>query len=505
MESFNCFSMTVIGIAILLMAVQNMSMLSRKWRYYYLGILAFKLIITSINVFYPEALPMPGTDSVVFMGQGTSILQNSGGNFFKILQSQHTLFSKEVAVVFYFLGVSRIYMYYVVCFCSLLAFRYMILMAKEMTDDDELAQKSGILFLTWPILLMHASSFLRENQCQFLFILSFYNFVRFVKQHNVVNFVYAVVWSILAAMTHSGMIALLICYCLLGLMASKSGEIKFSPIKIVFGFLLIFAIMSSSFSSSMTEKFKGAEDSQSMEEFSETVSRETVREANSTYIASIPSNPIKLLLLEPYLFFMFVFSPLPYQVRSFGQGVAFIIESIPQFCLVYMTFRYLVVEKNKGTSQVKSYKTVGLWTLLLFYFIFSLGTTNYGTAMRHRAKITPMLIVFSVMYYAEKRSVKAGVKKEEEEEVSFANFGVPIGVSVRSRNLAPLHRIFRRITLRKRSFKRKVNPFFDQQKRFSSNFPLETRNIFNTRSSFGLFLTSARTRERRRNNYKRKK
>ncbi len=417
MEPLNYVSMTIIMIAILLMAAQNMSMLSGKWRNYYAGILVVKLILTTINANYPGVIPLSGIDGFGYYGGAVGILTRYPGSFFGIFQSDDTFFCKITAGVFYFFGINIFYMYYFVCFCSLIAFKYMVLMAKEMTEDDELAQKCGILFLVWPVLLMHASTFLRENQCNLLFILSFHNFVLFVKNHKPVNFASAIFWAVLAAMTHSGMIALVICYCIFGSMVSKSGEIKFSPVKIVFGFMLILGLMSSSFSDSMTEKFKGAEDAQSVEEFTNMVSTEQAAEAATMYISGTPSNPIKLLLLEPYLLLMFIFSPLPYQVHSVGQGISFLIESIPQFLIVRATYLYLVVERQKGTSQIKGYKTMGLWTLLLFYFIFSLGTTCYGTAIRHRSKITPMLLVFATMYYAERKGAAVGTKEEETTDV----------------------------------------------------------------------------------------
>ncbi len=416
MEPLNYFLLLVILFAIFLMAMQNLSMLSAKWRIFYVGILLIKITVTYINAFYPGTVPMAGVDYVNYTAYALQILDKFPNIIIGIFQSEQTLFAKEVALVFYLFGVNRVYIYFLVCFGSLIAFKYMILMAKEMTDDYELAQKCGLLYSIWPILLVFASTFLRENQCNFLFILSFYNFVRFIKRHNFVYFAYAIFWSILAAMTHSGMIALVICYCVIGSMASKSGEIEFSPIKIGFGLLLIVGIMCSPLAGGMTEKFGGAENAQSVEEFTGSVAKEKVRDANTQYVASIPSNPIKLLLLEPYLFLMFVLAPLPYQIHSVGQGISFLIESIPQFCLIRAMFIYLVLERKKGSPQVKGYKTIGLWTLLLFYFIFSLGTANYGTAIRHRAKITPMLLVFAVMYYAEKKSAVVGSKKEDEGE-----------------------------------------------------------------------------------------
>lgn len=404
MSPISLFSVMIIMIAILSMAVQNMSMLSGKWRNYYFGLFFVKIILTSINSYRSGLIPMSGMDSLAYSLYSVDLANLYSDNFLGIFQGDETFFVKILAAVNYFVGAHRATGYFFVCFCSLIAFKYMVLMAREMTEDDELAQKCGILLLAWPILLVHASTCLRENQCNLLFILSFYNFVRFVKRHNLINFVGSIFWAILAAMTHSGMIALVICYCIFGSMVSKSGSIKFSPVKITFGFLLILGLMSSSFADNMTEKFEGAEDAQSVQEFTDIVSTEQALEGSSVYIASTPSNPIKLLLLEPYLLLMFIFSPLPYQIHSFSHAVSFLVESIPQFILVRASFIYLVKERKQGSPQVRGYKTMGLWILLLFYFIFSLGTTCFGTAIRHRAKITPLLIVFMVMYYKERRS-----------------------------------------------------------------------------------------------------
>ncbi len=415
-EPLNYFILTSILLAILLMGAQNLSMLSGKWRNYYILLFFVKILLTSVNAAYPGKVPMSGVDCWNYMLFATGILAQNPDSILGIIRSDQNLFVKEVAAVYYFFGINNTYMYFLVCFGSLIAFKYMVLMAKEMTENDELAQKCGILYLAWPILLIYASTFLRENQSQLLFILSFYNFVRFVKRHNQFDFVCAIFWGTLAAMTHSGMIALVVCYAVLGSMVTKSGEIKFSPVKLVFGFILLLALMASPFASSMTERFQFAEDAQSTEELANTVSSMNDVGGNTRYYGSLPTNPIMLLLLEPYLFLMFVFAPLPFQVHSFGQGIAFLIDAVPQFFLVHATYQYLVVERKKGTPQIMGYKTMGLWLLLLVYFIFSLGVSCYGTAMRHRAKVAPLLIVFAVMYYAEKKGIVVGTKENEEEK-----------------------------------------------------------------------------------------
>jgi len=398
LEPLNYFSMTIILIAIFLMAAQNLSMLSGKWKNYYVALFFVKILLTSINAAYPSWVPMAGVDWCNYTRDALKLLALFPNSLFGIIGSDETLFTKEVAVGFYFFGVNTTYIYFLVCFGSLIAFKYMVLMVKEMTENYELAQKCGILYLVWPILLVYASTFLRENQCNLLFILSFYNFVLFVKKHKQLNFAFAIFWSVLGAMTHSSLFALVVCYPIFGSMCSKFGEIKFSPTKIVFGFLLLFALMASPFSSFMTEKFHGAENAESLEEFTDTISSQSFEEAATQYITAIPSNPVKLLLLEPYLFLMFVFSPLPFQVHTVSHGIAFLVDAVPQFFLVRATFLYIFIQRKEGTSRIKGYKTMGLWLLLFFYFICSLGTTAYGVAIRHRAKIAPLLIAFAVMY-----------------------------------------------------------------------------------------------------------
>ena len=87
----------------------------------------------------------------------------------------------------------------------------------------------------------------------------------------------------------------------------------------------------------------------------------------------------------------FLIKPLPWEVRNFSDiigvvNITFILIS------TYLAVKTYMYEKNKDILIV-------LIAIYFVFIIFSLGTYNYGTALRHRDKVT-MLFTMFISYYA---------------------------------------------------------------------------------------------------------
>lgn len=121
--------------------------------------------------------------------------------------------------------------------------------------------------------------------------------------------------------------------------------------------------------------------------------------AGSTYLLWMQKLGVGLrLLLSPVRMFYLLFSPLPFDWRGLSDVAVFCIDSLVYIVLVVLMFRPPLLG---GAAQLKRF--LG-YAVLVLTFVFALGTTNAGTAVRHRAKFLPVLVLAAV-YPAKKTSV----------------------------------------------------------------------------------------------------
>jgi len=137
--------------------------------------------------------------------------------------------------------------------------------------------------------------------------------------------------------------------------------------------------------------------------FNRVESFETLLEAtpgikgNTSYVSTMPSSPLDLITQTPNRVFQFALSPLPWQVYSFSTMLAWLIDGILRLWIITRMLKFFTRFKPV-TPQDKVIKISFMLIIALTYFVFAWGTTNYGTAMRHRAKIFPIeiIVVYSI-------------------------------------------------------------------------------------------------------------
>ena len=94
--------------------------------------------------------------------------------------------------------------------------------------------------------------------------------------------------------------------------------------------------------------------------------------------------------------FYFLFSPVPWEWRGFKDILAFFIDSIWYVMLCWGIYK----SKPNAFYMVKKGLVI---SLLAVVFIFGLGVSNAGTAMRHRAKLLSFIVVTFCISKSEKQ------------------------------------------------------------------------------------------------------
>lgn len=271
--------------------------------------------------------------------------------------------------------------------------------------DNKVALISMIILACMPNFVIFSGILLREAWVEFFVILSVYFFVRWFVGGNSLNIPLCLGSILLAAVMHSGTLVVIIGYVLAFLSYNPStGHVQFSGNTVVFVVIATFMILLLGANSEMfTGKFNNVESSKDL---LSTVNHES--EGGSVYLTWIKADSLWMgFVFSPLKMFYFLFSPLPTNWRGFGDIIAFIIDSSFYIFLCWNIARNYSLSNKFGS--IKLFLLIGL---SISVFVFSFGTYTAGTALRHRAKLLPML---TVLYAVSSSSLNIKEDSEENE------------------------------------------------------------------------------------------
>ena len=128
-------------------------------------------------------------------------------------------------------------------------------------------------------------------------------------------------------------------------------------------------------------------------------------DARANYRADVGINGLGGLILSlPSFLFQYLFEPMPWKISSIVDVVA-LLENMLRFWLIWNALKYLVGSYlNKPMFVAHNY--FGYERCILFIFLsyllietlWSLGTSNWGTASRHHLPSLGLLLVASFAY-----------------------------------------------------------------------------------------------------------
>lgn len=237
-----------------------------------------------------------------------------------------------------------------------------------------------------PNMAIFSGILLREAWVEFFVALSAFQFILWYIKGKQSNMIMCILSVLAASYMHSGVIGLLGGY-IVGFLAydprvrAVQFTLKTILIIVVLGILfLVFAGNSAVF----LGKFQTF-DPGSSNEFLKYANK--IGTGSSGYLTWLPptSNPIIGLLVAPLRMFYFLFAPLPTEWHRVSDVIGFVIDGS-----IYMWMCWFILKKCAPVEYVYLKKFL-VASFLTAAFIFGYGTSNAGTAFRHRAKLMPVI------------------------------------------------------------------------------------------------------------------
>ena len=372
----------------------------RKYAYIFFAITIIKLVLLVLNAKYKIPF-MAGVDWVNYHNYALEAI-SGGDGIVDIFNNSLDFFVFIMALIYKVFGANAEQIYFYIFPLSLLMVRYVHKTVLLLSKKQKSADRSSVMMAAWPVDIIFSLALLREIPIQLLVIASFFNFLKYHFYKKTGNLLLAFGLIILAALTHSGMIGIFVVYLYALVQDRLYGKYRFVRVAgLVVAALAVLVISFTPLWDSMSKRFTSTSSENGVVTALENQDK-YLGAAATNYISSAPQDTVGVITSIPYRFAMFTLSPLPWQVHNFGTILSFVMDGVLQLLVVYALIR-LYRGREWLSKKLRNIGTLIMMCIVATYLIFSLGTSNYGTAMRHRAKIAPLVVVLLTAYEIKRR------------------------------------------------------------------------------------------------------
>lgn len=390
-EVISWYAVFVHAIIVLLV----LSAIPLKIKTIFIGAFLFRLFFMVWDIYARNILELPnsGADSEMYYRIATLISNNltllelpiRGGTYAKI-----------VGVLFYITGPQRMLVQYInVLFgLSVVFVIYKILVLLSVSPN--VTKTIVAIAAFFPNSMVMSAIFLREIIPTFFVAVSLLYFIQWYIRGGYIRVILSMVMLAFAAVFHSGVIGIFVGYAFFYLFYKKDQNRFSFDFQTIVGFVLVggFAFMASTqFGDALFGKFESANELEDIYEEANS------RLGNSAYLTGMEINNLpQLVVYGPIKMFYFLTSPLPMNWRGGMDIFTFVFDS----SLYFITLWY--IWKNWRFFRERKMLIIGLIiTLIGVAFIFGIGVGNAGTAVRHRQKIIPLMLILLAVMIDEKQ------------------------------------------------------------------------------------------------------
>ena len=381
-----------INIFLVLITISKYPAFFRNMFYFafFFRLIAMFWDVYATNIF---RLPNSGGDSEGFFSSAVIIasnLQYISDNIYG------GLYAKVLGIIFAFTVPERLVGQYINVLLGLTTVVLLYKTLKLLQIDPKIIKRSIAIIAFFPNAIIFSGFFLREYMVTMFAMCSIYYFVTWYIGKNVKSILFSILFLLIASTFHSGVIGIIMGYAFFYMFYNhqlRKFSFGYKTVGIFVFFLGMGIVVVSEFSNVFLAKFAA------LDEIEDIYATGSKSRGSSAYLSGLEIKSLTdLVLFGPIKMFYFLTSPLPTDWRGLGDMVAFCIDGLLYFWIIW----YSII--NIKTIK-KNYLAIGLVIMLLSTsFIFGIGTSNAGTAMRHRHKILPEIILL----YAVVSSAKLG-------------------------------------------------------------------------------------------------
>lgn len=338
-------------------------------------------------------LPNSGSDSEMFYGSAILISEN-----LTLLRDTRGGFYSDInGLLFHLIGPQRMFAQYMNVLLGI-SMIFVIYKTLSLLNIDNYIKNIIITIIAFfPNSIIMSAVFIREVIPAFFVSLSLYYFIKWFKENKLKYMTSSFILIGIASMFHSGVIGVILGYTFTFLFYKKeTNEFKFSSQTII-SFILIFIVFFLAFNVLDSYIFGKFQDIDEISDIYRTATPNGL--GGSAYLANVKINNLpQLMIYGPIKSVYFLSSPLPMDWRGLLDVFTFFTDAF----LYFGTIFYFI----KNRKYLGNKKVLAISILLMIIgatFIFGIGVSNTGTAVRHRQKIISLFLVLLGIIMDEKR------------------------------------------------------------------------------------------------------
>ncbi|MBQ0097559.1 MAG: hypothetical protein KBS62_01315 [Oscillospiraceae bacterium] len=322
-----------------------------------------------------------------------------------------------VGQIFKFIGDQKITVQFLHVFfaiCSIILI-YRILTMFEVSEN---VKKTTMIFAAFlPNSMMITTFFLQESFIAFCLVLSLYLYTKWWFGASAVNFIFAIIFSLIGGLFHmGGTVGAIVYVVFYFLINNKERKLMITPYRIVLIVIVLFVslYLLSTYGEDFLGKIGGDMSAESL-----TKNATGYNTGGSEYTIGIQGLPavLDLIVNTPIRIVYFICSPMPWRWRSIGDIFAFFSSALFYIYTVIVVIKTYANKNTRtvsGKGNIRSYMFILVMLCLVASFMFGWGVSNSGSALRHREKFT---YIFVLLYgIASEITVRAGATNKTTEE-----------------------------------------------------------------------------------------
>jgi hypothetical protein len=269
--------------------------------------------------------------------------------------------------------------------------------------DARRARIVAWLMTLCPSLIFFSAVLLREVAVTYPLVLSIVFLIRWYQERRSLLLVQAIAALIISMTFHSGSVAVLLIggIWLVGnwfrsILTGQFRNLGRNTLALAIGAAVVFAVLSSGFG---LDKFNGI-DSSNIDTL--TGRQENFAHGRAAYLEDLHADsPVDLIWQAPIRIAYFLCAPFPWMISNGSDAFGMIDSMLFAVLIVYAV-------RNRRTLLASPRIVLVLGVFGSLALVFALGVSNYGTALRHRNKMLPLLIAAVVSIPVERRKEERG-------------------------------------------------------------------------------------------------
>lgn len=309
-------------------------------------------------------------------------------NQYSAIQSVYTNYTIFLTIVYNLTDSSRIIAQYISVLFGLGNIMIIWNILKLLNISHSIS-RIVLIVLSFQIVSIFFSCGLGRESWEWFFVTaSVYYFVKWFISGNVKYILLNILCILLSASMHSGVLFILWGYVIAFFTYSPvQRKVKVSMLTMVNILILAICVfIALPYSSFFAGRFQNLEIQEALMK-----NVNVMNGGGSAYLSWMSASNIwECLLFSPLTIFYFFFSPIPFDWRNLQDIGVFGLDSTIYIWLFYQIYKKYKDVQNGQQRLLVRYLLVSITSLSL---IFSFGTKNSGTAMRHRLKIIPLIVV----------------------------------------------------------------------------------------------------------------